>query len=73
MVRNLEVIGEAAKKVRADVREKYPDIEWKKICGLGDILAHEYFGVDLDVIWDVVKGKLPTLKTQIKHVLKSSK
>lgn len=59
VVRNLEIIGEAAKNIPANIKEKYPDIEWKKIAGLRDILAHEYFGVDLEVLWDIIEHKIP--------------
>jgi len=71
VVRNLEIIGEAAKNIPSQTREKYPEIEWKKIAGFRDILAHEYFGIDLEVVWDIVKNKLPTLKTQVNRILKS--
>lgn len=71
VVRNLEIIGEAAKNIPPQIRQRYPDIEWKKIAGLRDILAHEYFGVDLDVIWDIIKNKLPDLKMRISRLLKS--
>lgn len=70
VVRNLEIIGEAAKNIPSQIREKYPEIEWKKIAGLRDILAHEYFGIDLEVVWDIVKNKLPILKNQVRHILK---
>lgn len=72
VVRNLEIIGEAVKNIPANIKEKYPDIEWKKIAGLRDILAHEYFGVDLEVLWDVVENKLPDLKKKIARLLKQS-
>lgn len=65
VARNLEIIGEAAKNIPRLVKEKYPDIEWKKIAGLRDILAHEYFGVDLEVLWDIIKNKIPELKKKI--------
>ena len=73
VVRNLEIIGEAAKNIPGQVKEKYPDIEWRKIAGLRDILAHEYFGVDLEVLWDIIENKLPVLKKQVVRILKDSR
>lgn len=70
VARNLEIIGEAAKNIPHLVKEKYPDIEWKKIAGLRDILAHEYFGVDLEVLWDIIKKKLPDLKKKVSLIAK---
>jgi len=69
ITRNLEIIGEAVKNIPTVVRNKYPDVEWKKIAGLRDILAHEYFGVDVDVLWDIVKNKLPALKEKILKII----
>ena len=68
VVRNLEIIGEAVKNIPNDVKKKHSDIEWKKIAGLRDILAHEYFGVDIVILWDIVKNKLPQLKKQISKI-----
>jgi len=73
VVRNLEIIGEAAKNIPAQIKEQYFEIEWKKIAGLRDILAHEYFGIDLEVVWDIVKNKLPILKVQVNRILKKGK
>ena len=70
VVRNLEILGEAIKNVPEEIRKKHPDIEWKKISGLRDILIHEYFGVDKDIIWDVIQHKLPLLQKQIKTILR---
>ena len=70
VIRNLEIIGEAAKKLPPGIKEKYREVEWRKIAGLRDILAHEYFGVDLEVIWGIVKSKLPELKKAIGAVSK---
>ena len=70
VVRNLEIIGEAVKNIPANVKNKHPDIEWKKIAGLRDILAHEYFGIDIDILWDIVENKLPDLKKEISCLLK---
>lgn len=66
VIRNLEIIGEAAKMIPESMRGDYPSIEWKKIAGLRDILAHHYFEVDLDIVWDVLQNKLPTLETELR-------
>ena len=61
VVRNLEIIGEAAKHVSEDLRKQMPDIEWRKIAGMRDMLTHAYFGIDNDILWDVTKNKIPRL------------
>ncbi len=63
VIRNLEIIGEAVTCLPEHVKARYPEIEWRKIIGLRNILAHEYFGVSLPVIWDVVEHKLSALTT----------
>lgn len=65
VVRNLEIIGEAVKRLPKELIEKYPGMEWKKIAGLRDILIHAYFGIDIEIVWDVVENKIPELKDQI--------
>ena len=70
VIRNLEIIGEAAKNVPSEIREKYPDVEWKKVSGFRDVLAHSYFGVDLEIVWDIVKNKLPALAESLSVILK---
>ena len=72
VLRNLEVIGEAIKQLPAAVRDQYPDVPWRKIAGLRDILIHEYFGVDLEVIWDLVTDKLSELEARVKEILADS-
>ncbi len=67
VMRNLAIIGEAAKKIPADARRKYPSVEWKKMAGLRDIVVHDYFGIDEDIIWDVVSVRIPELKRQLEH------
>lgn len=69
VLRRLEVIGEAVKNLPQDFREKYPNIDWKKIAGLRDVLIHAYFGVSLERIWVIVKDDLPDLKKKIKKIL----
>jgi uncharacterized protein with HEPN domain len=69
VVRNLEVVGEAVKGVPAEVRDRHPEVHWQRIAGLRDILIHHYFGIDIDIVWDIVQNKLPGLKEQIQAIL----
>lgn len=70
VIRNLEVIGEAVKQVPDSVQEKYPNVAWRKIAGLRDILIHKYFDVNLEIVWSVVQSNIPILKTEIQQILK---
>ena len=65
VVRSLEVLGEAAKRIPEDVRARYPAIPWKRMTGMRDKLIHEYSGVDLEIVWAVVKDELPPLLPHI--------
>ncbi len=68
VVRNLEIIGEAVKKLPVELKDKYSEVEWKKVAGLRDILIHEYSGVDLRIVWDIITHKVPELKRVIKKI-----
>jgi hypothetical protein len=59
LVRSIEIIGEASKKISSEFKGAHPEIEWKKIAGTRDILAHVYFALDNDIIWDIITEKLP--------------
>lgn len=70
MIRALEVIGEAAKKIPTEIKKKYPQIPWKKMAGMRDKLIHEYFGVNIKVVWKTIKKDVPELKPKIEKMLK---
>lgn len=72
VLRNLEIVGEASKRVPSEIKEKYPAVEWRKIAGLRDIVAHEYFGVDLEIVWDVVQNRLPGLRSLVSQILEET-
>jgi uncharacterized protein with HEPN domain len=69
VVRNLEIIGEAAKHILAEVQARYPGVGWRNIAGLRDIVAHEYFGIDEDILWDIIMHQVPALLTQVRQIL----
>jgi len=70
VVRNLEIIGEATKNLPDTIRQRYPQVEWRKIAGLRDIVIHEYFGIDYEILWDIIQNKIPDLVVKIQEVLK---
>jgi uncharacterized protein with HEPN domain len=69
-VRSIEVIGEAVKQLPTGLRQKYDAIEWRALAGMRDRLIHNYFGVDYDIVWDVVVNKIPALDVEIRQILK---
>lgn len=68
VVRNLEIIGEAAKNIPKEVKDRHPEIAWRKIESMRNRIIHEYFNVDLEIVWDTIQKDLPTLKDQIKNI-----
>jgi uncharacterized protein with HEPN domain len=68
-VRSLEIIGEAAKKVPEGFRTQHPAVEWRAMAGMRDRLIHDYFGVDYQLVWDVVQNRIPELRRQMASIL----
>lgn len=69
ILRSIEIIGKACKKLPTEFRTKYPKIDWKEMAGTRDKLIHDYFGVDYDIVWDIIKNELPELQTEIQHII----
>jgi uncharacterized protein with HEPN domain len=69
VVRSLEIIGEASKKIPVDFKLKWDSIKWKNMAGMRDRLIHDYMGVNYSIVWDVIKNKIPELSGQIQELL----
>ena len=68
IVREIEIIGEAVKNVSEETKKKHKEVQWKKIAGTRDKMIHHYFGVDLDIVWRIIKDDIPTLKKKILNI-----
>ncbi|WP_071394830.1 HepT-like ribonuclease domain-containing protein [Bacillus tuaregi] len=69
VIRNLEIVGEATKRVSKDFRNQHPHVPWREMAGLSDVLIYDYFGVDNGIVWKVVEKELPLLKGKISNLL----
>ncbi|MBN1148353.1 MAG: DUF86 domain-containing protein [Anaerolineales bacterium] len=68
VVHSLEIIGEAERQMPRSFRDKHPEIPWREVASLRNIIAHEYFGLDIDIIWDIIQTHIPALSDQVRQI-----
>jgi uncharacterized protein with HEPN domain len=73
IIRKLEIIGEASKNISEELKNKYPEIPWKEMKALRNVIVHEYFGINYAIIWEVLTKRIPILHNQIKEIIKDKK
>ncbi len=73
VIREIEIIGEAAKRLTNEFKQKYSNVPWKQMAGMRDKVIHDYFGVDIDIVWNTVKKDIPLLKSHFNIILENEK
>ena len=73
VIRNLEIIGEATKNLSSELRAKYPDLPWKGMAGVRDRLIHDYFGANLDIVWQIITAELPEVVRKVEAIKRDNK
>ena len=73
IIRNFEIIGEASKNIPTDIQKKYPEIPWRKMYGLRNLIAHEYFGIDYEMIWEIARKNLPQNRIDLIEIIRKEK
>lgn len=71
IIHNFQIIGEASSKTSIEFRSRFPEIPWRQIIAMRNIIVHEYFGIDLDEVWNTVENMIPDLKLKIKKLLET--
>ena len=71
--RSIEIIGEASRQIPLEIKQAYPDVEWKAMARMRDRLIHHYFGVDYALVWDTIQEDIPLLKAQVTEIIKAKK
>ena len=70
-IKQMEIIGEASNHISNELKSKFTDVEWAQIVGMRNVFAHEYFGIDSSLVWEIIKNDIPDLKAKIKLILQS--
>lgn len=70
-IKQMEIVGEASKHITEELKSKFPEIEWSQIIGMRNVFAHEYFGIDSSLVWEIIKKDLPVLKSKMEAILRS--
>ena len=70
VIRNLEIIGEASRNLPSEIKHRYPEIEWRSISAFRNIVAHEYFAIKSEIVWDIIRNKIPEIQQQFQYLLK---
>ncbi len=70
-IKQMEIIGEASNHLSTELKSKFSDVEWSQIVGMRNVFTHEYFGIDSNLVWEIIKNDIPELKGKVDHILRS--
>jgi uncharacterized protein with HEPN domain len=69
VLRNIEIVGEAVKQIPGEIRDQHPEVDWRRIAGMRDIVAHHYFSIHDEIVWDIIENKIPELAEKVEKIL----